>query len=195
MYPSRHARRIFDDAWLLICQNDLSTAVGVATPPVMDAREPAHREPRPSRRRTPRVDRTQAPHRTGPCSSRRARCSSESRSAGSDGPPRARSDEPSAPPSRASGADHRADRAPRPSAHPRAGGARSWSSSAQTGSMGTPRTPAHDRSRRHGANSRRRDAASAADRGALEDRVSDARKVVPLRPNTSRPQSQPRCRR
>jgi hypothetical protein len=35
MYPSMHARRIFDDAWLQICQNDLSTAVGVAAPPVM----------------------------------------------------------------------------------------------------------------------------------------------------------------
>jgi excisionase family DNA binding protein len=35
MYPSMLARRIFDDAWLLICQNDLSTAVGVAAPPVM----------------------------------------------------------------------------------------------------------------------------------------------------------------
>jgi hypothetical protein len=29
------ARRIFDDAWLLICQKDLSPAVGLAPPPVM----------------------------------------------------------------------------------------------------------------------------------------------------------------
>jgi hypothetical protein len=57
--------------------------------------------------------------------------------------------------------------------------------------MGTLRTPAHDRSRRPGANSRRKDAASAADRVASEDRVSDARTVVPLRPTTSRPQSPP----
>jgi hypothetical protein len=35
MYPSMLPRRIFDDAWLLICQNDLSAAVGVAAPPVM----------------------------------------------------------------------------------------------------------------------------------------------------------------